>query len=192
MVIIMSTDNIDIISLRAFSHIFSEVVNGNQRFCFILGAGASKSAGIMTGREMTRLWISDIKNKYEADELNKLMKRFGVTALEATSENYFSIYDLRFYPEYRHGQAFLEQEIEKGIPGVGHFVLAKILTDKRNNIALTTNFDSLIEDAIFQYTGEKAILIGHESLSQFVSINIQKPIIAKIHRGLYYNPLNYK
>ena len=103
----------------------------------------------MTGREMTRLWISDIKNKYDADELNKLMKRFGVTALEATSENYFSIYDLRFYPEYRHGQAFWEQEIEKGIPGVGHFVLAKILTDKRNNIALTTNFDSLIEDAIF-------------------------------------------
>jgi len=188
----MSSENIDIISLKAFSHVFSEVVKGNQRFCFILGAGASKSAGIMTGREMTKLWISEIKDKYEADELSKLMKRFGVKSLEATSENYFSIYDLRFYPEYRQGQAFLEQEIEKGIPGLGHYVLAKILTDKRNNIALTTNFDSLIEDAIFQYTGEKAILIGHESLSQFVSINIQKPIIAKIHRGLYYNPLNRK
>lgn len=188
----MKKDNIDIISLKAFSHIFSEVVNGNQRFCFVLGAGASKSAGIMTGREMTKLWISELKNKYEEDELSNLMERFGVNTLEATSENYFSIYDLRFYPEYRHGQAFLEQEIEKGVPGLGHYVLAKILTDKRNNIAITTNFDSLIEDAIFQYTGEKAILIGHESLSQFVSINIQKPIIAKIHRGLYYNPLNRK
>lgn len=188
----MKKDNIDIISLKAFSHIFSEVVNGNQRFCFVLGAGASKSAGIMTGREMTKLWISELKNKYEEDELGNLMERFGVNTLEVTSENYFSIYDLRFYPEYRHGQAFLEQEIEKGVPGLGHYVLAKILTDKRNNIAITTNFDSLIEDAIFQYTGEKAILIGHESLSQFVSINIQKPIIAKIHRGLYYNPLNRK
>lgn len=188
----MKKDNIDSISLKAFSHIFSEVVNGNQRFCFVLGAGASKSAGIMTGREMTKLWISELKNKYEEDELCNLMERFGVKDLEATSENYFSIYDLRFYPEYRHGQAFLEQEIEKGVPGLGHYVLAKILTDKRNNIAITTNFDSLIEDAIFQYTGEKAILIGHESLSQFVSINIQKPIIAKIHRGLYYNPLNRK
>lgn len=188
----MSSDNIDIISLKAFSHIFSEVVKGNQRFCFILGACASKSAGIMTEREMTKLWITEIKDKYEADELSKLMKRFGIEFLEATSENYFSIYDLRFYPEYRQGQAFLEQEIEKGIPGLGHYVLAQILTDKRNNIAITTNFDSLIEDAIFQYTIEKAILIGHESLSQFVSINIQKPIISKIHRGLYYNPLNRK
>ena len=188
----MQNRNIDTITVKAFTHIFSEIVNGNQRFCFILGSGASREAGILTGKEMTKIWISELETKYEEKELKQLMEKIGVDNLEALSENYFSIYDLRFYPEYRHGQAFLEQELEKGRPSVGHYVLAKILTDESNNIAITTNFDSLIEDAIFMYTDKKAILVGHEALSQFVNINIRKPIVAKIHRSLYYNPLNRK
>ena len=69
----MSTDNIDTISLKAFSYIFSEQFNGNQRFCFILGSGTSRDAGIMTGKQMTEIWISELKNKYEKNEINELM-----------------------------------------------------------------------------------------------------------------------
>lgn len=188
----MSTDNIDTISLKAFSYIFSEQFNGNQRFCFILGSGTSRDAGIMTGKQMTEIWISELKNKYEKNELKELMKKLKVENLNASSENYFSIYDLRFYPDYRYGQAFLENELEKGVPGFGHYVLAKILANGKNNIAITTNFDSLIEDAIFMYTDKKAIIVGHESLSKFINVNIIKPIVVKIHRGLYYHPLNRK
>ena len=188
----MSTDNIDTISLKAFSHIFSEQFNGNQRFCFILGSGTSRDAGIMTGKQMTEIWISELKNKYEKNELKELVKKLKVENLNASSENYFSIYDLRFYPDYQYGQAFLENELEKGVPGFGHYVLAKILANGKNNIAITTNFDSLIEDAIFMYTDKKAIIVGHESLSKFINVNIIKPIVVKIHRGLYYHPLNRK
>ena len=41
----MTKNEVDEISLKAFTHIFVEAQKSNRRFCFILGAGASREAG---------------------------------------------------------------------------------------------------------------------------------------------------
>lgn len=169
---------------------FGEAQKYNRRFCFILGSGASREGGIPTGVEMAKIWADELKNKYEETELQNLMKKLDIKSITPTSENYFGIYDLRFYPDYQEGYAYFERELEKGVPSLGHHALAKILAGKTHNLAITTNFDSLIEDALFIYANEHPLLVGHESLAGFINLNVDRPIVAKIHRSLYFHPYN--
>jgi len=36
----------------------------DKKFCFILGAGASKQSGIPTGKELVKTWIDDLKKLF--------------------------------------------------------------------------------------------------------------------------------
>lgn len=178
------------ISPKAFIHMFGEAQKYNRRFCFILGSGASREGGIPTGVEMAKIWAEELKNKYEEKELQDLMDKLDIKSISPSSENYFGIYELRYYPEYQEGYAYFERELEKGVPSLGHHALAKILAGKTHNLAITTNFDSLIEDALFIYANEHPLLVGHESLAGFIHLNVDRPIVAKIHRSLYFHPYN--
>lgn len=178
------------ISPKAFIHMFGEAQKYNRRFCFILGSGASREGGIPTGVEMAKNWADELKNKYEETELQDLMKKLDIKSIAPTSENYFGIYELRYYPDYQEGYAYFERELEKGVPSLGHHAPAKILAGKTHNLAITTNFDSLIEDALFIYANEHPLLVGHESLAGFINLNVDRPIVAKIHRSLYFHPYN--
>lgn len=178
------------ISPKAFIHMFGEAQKYNRRFCFILGSGASREGGIPTGVEMAKIWAEELKNKYEEKELKDLMDKLDIKSITPSSENYFGIYELRYFPEYQEGYAYFERELEKGVPSLGHHALAKILAGKTHNLAITTNFDSLIEDALFIYANEHPLLVGHESLAGFINLNVDRPIVAKIHRSLYFHPYN--
>ena len=178
------------ISPKAFIHMFGEAQKYNRRFCFILGSGASREGGIPTGVEMAKIWAEELKNKYEEKELKDLMDKLDIKSITPSSENCFGIYELRYFPEYQEGYAYFERELEKGVPSLGHHALAKILAGKTHNLAITTNFDSLIEDALFIYANKHPLLVGHESLAGFINLNVDRPIVAKIHRSLYFHPYN--
>lgn len=184
------SEDVNRMLLKAFSHLFGESEKCNRRFCFILGSGASRAAGIPTGVEMARIWAEELKNKYEEKELKELQQKMGIESIEPNSKNYFGLYELRYYPDYREGHAYFERELEKGAPSLGHHALAKILANETHNLAITTNFDSLIEDTLFIYTDKRPLVVGHESLTEFINLNISRPVIAKIHRSLYFQPFN--
>ena len=117
-----------------------------------------------------------------------------------SSEYYFDIYLLRFHPDLREGYRYLERIMDKRKPSLGYHPLALILTAgnqdigseelNRHNLVITTNFDSLVEDSLFLYTDHRPLVISHESLAKFIDPDIQRPIVAKVHRGLMYDPLN--
>ncbi len=75
-------------------------------------------------------------------------------------------------------------------PSCGYSVLAQILEKNTHNIVITTNFDSLTEDALFIYTNKKPLVVGHEALAHFVKPLSSRPIIVKIHRDLFLSPKN--
>lgn len=117
-----------------------------------------------------------------------------------SSEYYFDIYLLRFHPDLREGYRYLERIMDTCKPSLGYHPLALILTAgnqdigsknlNRHNLVITTNFDSLVEDSLFLYTDHRPLVISHESLAKFIDPDIQRPIVAKVHRGLMYDPLN--
>lgn len=199
-----------IISVKQLVRAVQEGRGNAERFCFIIGSGASVSSGIPTGATLEYQWMKELEENSGLEEIRenaKKLKEFldnDFAKIEADwkkvkdsgsslpSEYYFDIYKLRFYPNHRNGYHYLEKTMANRNPGFGYHPLALMLTDGTgSNLVITTNFDSLIEDALFLYTDDKPLVINHELLAEYAGdANIKRPIIAKVHRGIFFDPLN--
>ena len=189
-----------------------EGISNAERFCFILGSGASVSSGIPMGGELERKWMAEMEEhpglaevyataeklkedkhlEYDFKEIKEAWQKVKNSETPLSSKYYFDIYKLRFFPNHRNGYHYLERIMADAKPSFGYHPLAHMLTDKgRNNLVITTNFDSLVEDALFMYTNSKPLVINHELLADYAGDpNISRPIIAKVHRGIFFDPLN--
>ena len=202
-----------ILSTKLLVKAISEGQKYGERFCFILGAGASASSGILTGAELEYRWMLDLdkdpgfkevhavakslkEKKHLSHEFKEIEEAWNRAKEERQtvlpSEYYFDIYTLRFYPNYRNGYHYLENLMERSKPSFGYHTLALMLTElSGSNLVITTNFDSLVEDALFLYTDKKPLVINHELLAEFAGdLNVKRPVIAKLHRGIFFDPLN--
>ena len=201
-----------IITSKQLARILKEST-GTERFCFILGAGASVESGILSGNQLEMRWMNEImenqeghedflrtasalfhanKIKYSFDAIKEAWETAKKNNKRLSSDYYFDLYKLRFYPHRRNGYRFLEKLMDSKEPSMGYRVLAKLLTQENtfNNLVITTNFDSLVEDSLFLYTDKKPLVAGHESLACYIDSNVQRPVVAKVHRGLMYEPFN--
>lgn len=173
-----------------------------EKFCFILGAGASWSSGIPTGRDLMRKWRTELGKEEEHNPgyLDALCQHAGLppeefdrivrSKEEPNSEDYFALYDLRFDGKPVEAAQYLENAMANKFPSCGHCFLATFLNRTHNRLVITTNFDSLVEDALFIYHSTHPRVLGHESLAPFLSSNSQRPVVAKIHRDLFLGPKN--
>jgi tetratricopeptide (TPR) repeat protein len=186
------------LSVREFASLFYDGVTLREHpFCFVLGAGASRAAGILTGIELAKKWMEELEKRFSARELARMRQECGlkpedvdVKTGSAASQNYENVYRLRFHKHSKDGYAYLENVMKKARPSYGHYPLARILAETAANLVITTNFDSLVEDSLFTYTNKKPLVIGHESLIRFVDINRNRPTVAKLHRSLFFDPIN--
>lgn len=199
-----------LISINQLVRALREGRSNSERFCFIIGSGASVSSGIPAGAALEYQWMEEMEKSSGLEEIRDLAKTLGKhleydfekieqdwerakkSGGSLSSEYYFDIYKLRFFPNHRNGYHYLEKIMANKNPGFGYHPLALMLTDGTgSNLVITTNFDSLIEDALFLYTDEKPLVINHELLAEYAGDpNIKRPIIAKVHRGIFFDPLN--
>ncbi|MCH8170190.1 MAG: hypothetical protein IIB07_03540 [Bacteroidetes bacterium] len=159
----------------------------NRKFCFVIGAGASYKSGIPTGGQLAQKWFDEIKERYSTEELGLWIKEVKLNEKDLAA-HYGSIYRKRFETDKTSGYEFLVQAMRSAKPTFGHIVLAQILTKAPGNCILTTNFDSLIESSIYQYTDKTPLVCGHESLSGYARPSNIHPLIIKIHRDLLLSP----
>lgn len=203
-------ENYQIISTKLLANVVKEGRKNSERFCFILGAGASVSSGIPTGTDLESRWMKELKDTIELPEVRTIAANLNAylendfssiesdwektkeSRMPLPSKYYFDIYKLRFFPNHRNGYHYLENTMSNKLPGFGYYPLSLMLADgSGSNLVITTNFDSLVEDALFFYTDSKPLVINHESLANYAGDpNIKRPIIAKVHRGVLFDPLN--
>ena len=175
------------ITLRQFLRYFGE--QQNQKFCFILGAGASKSSGIPTGAELAFQWLNEIKEDLDKDQFKAWLEEEDIDENNPASF-YPQIFAKRFEVARQGGYDFFEEIMEKAEPSCGYSFLAEILAQGKHDIVITTNFDSLTEDALFIYTAKKPLVIGHSDLAGFINIQLQRPQVIKVHHDLFFSPQN--
>ncbi|MCK6543056.1 SIR2 family protein [bacterium] len=174
------------IELQTFIKQFHRDRVSVRKYCFILGAGASKQSGIPTGGELAKIWLDGIKNLYRS-QYDQWKNEKNIDE-QNPAIHYSAIYDKRFKLNPEEGFAQLVQIMDGKEPSIGYSVLAQLLTDPFHNVVITTNFDSMTEDALFIYTRRKPLVCGHESLASFINITSNRPVIAKIHRDLLFAP----
>ena len=215
----MAFPSCNILTARQLAQTMRESNGNGTRFCFILGAGASVESGIPSGNNLEMRWMDCLMGKegdlgasprdpedtrrvakglreqglldHEFGEIETAWQKAKKSNTSIPSAYYFDLYRLRFHASPPNGYRYLEQIMEGRDPSLGYHTLAKLLTEQnRNNLVITTNFDSLVEDALFLYTDKKPLVVGHESLVDYIDAGIQRPIVAKVHRSLMYDPLN--
>ena len=175
------------ITLRQFLRYFEE--QQNRKFCFILGAGASKSSGIPTGAELASQWLKEIEEDLDEAQFEAWLEEEHIDKNDPASF-YHQIFAKRFEVDHQGGYDFFEKIMEKAEPSCGYSFLAEILAQGKHDIVITTNFDSLTEDALFIYTSKKPLVIGHADLAGFINIQLQRPQVIKVHHDLFFSPQN--
>ncbi len=160
-----------------------------NRFCFLIGAGASKSSGIPTGWELSKKWYDVIKNDLDEKELEDWEKEIGFD-IKKVGEFYPYLYKKRYESSAQVGYDEFKNIMESVDPGLGYVILSQILANEKHNFVITTNFDYLIEDAVRMYTSTKPFSAGHETLAEFISSQTERPTIIKVHRDLFLHPFN--
>ncbi|MCE2809932.1 MAG: tetratricopeptide repeat protein, partial [Planctomycetaceae bacterium] len=103
---------------------------------------------------------------------------------EERASFYSQLYEKRFGKDPEGGYAFLEDAMSKKDPRVGYSILAYILTETQHKVVITTNFDNLVADALSIYTETFPLVLGDQSLARYASVDVRRPLIAKIHGAL--------
>ncbi len=166
----------------------------DRPFCWVLGAGASYQSGIPTGSTLAMQWLKELHEREDFDNLPleewATADILGIKGFDFTNAASFYpfLYQRRFRDFKEQGYAFLEDVIAGIEPSYGYSVLAQIMASHKHKVAVTTNFDNLLADAISIYTDAFPLVCGHESLTGFIRPNLTRPVIAKIHRDLLFNP----
>lgn len=129
---------------------------------WFLGAGASAASGIPTGYAMIRDFKTQIfcretnLSKREIDTadpiwIGRIETFFRQKALlppDGDPTEYAKAFEA-VYPEARHRRQYIEDAISKGTPCFGHKVLGSLMAAGKINSIFTTNFDPLIEEAVY-------------------------------------------
>ena len=160
-----------------------------SRFCFLIGAGASKSSGIKTGWELSEEWYKDLKDDLSEEELKQWESSIGFDE-KHIGTYYPHLYKKRYETSPQIGYEEFKKLMENVEPGIGYVILSQIITSERHNFVITTNFDYLVEDSVRMYTSKKPFSAGHETLAEFISSQTERPTIIKVHRDLFLHPFN--
>jgi Tfp pilus assembly protein PilF len=160
--------------------------SAGKRYCFILGAGASRASGIKTGAEMAKVWLEEME-KIEPKTLQKWIEKNNIDKSDP-GLYYSKIYEQRFRLDPASGFIRLQNEMENAIPSPGYYYLAEIIDSTQNKLVITTNFDSLTEDSLYIYKNKNALVITHESLAKYIDALSNRPTVIKLHRDLLLQP----
>jgi len=184
------SQEIKIISQKNLERIFkdNDKNQSDTRFIFLLGAGSSVQSGIPSAYKLADEWIKDIKSDL-GEEYQSWINKEKIDE-ENIASFYTTIYNKRFEHNPKNGYETLQKLMENKEPSIGYTILSQILERNKHNFVITTNFDTLIEDALFLFTSKRPLVCGHEMLAEFIQLNSTRPTIIKVHRDILLNPYN--
>lgn len=174
--------------------LMAEADGSDTRFAFFLGAGCSVSSGIPTARSLVvERWLPRLKNLAAPDATGDawIADRIPGWTQEDPAASYGDVMEAVFLqPEQR--QREIELLCTGKYPGFGYAVLAGLMArdDGLFSVALTTNFDDLLADALYLFTSVRPLVIHHESLASFIRPTRRRPLIVKLHGDNRLTPQN--
>jgi Tfp pilus assembly protein PilF len=167
----------------------------DKRFALFLGAGCSVSSGIPSAGSLVKdSWLPRLRDfcapaRKDLDDWAKEILPNYDTANPAAS--YGDLMDKLFLlPEER--QREVESLCDGRFPSFGYACLAQLMEmdGGRFNVALTSNFDDLIPDALYLFTQSRPLVIHHESLASFIRPTRTRPLVVKLHGDHRLTPQN--
>ncbi|GAB2877277.1 hypothetical protein GCM10027277_53200 [Pseudoduganella ginsengisoli] len=179
----------------------------DRRFCFLLGAGASKMSSIPTAGELGLEWLKKIHKERGgiaenfgqwlsegAHGIDGLPPGTSVADITSFAAAYPAIYQAKWSHDRAQGHAELERHIEAATPSYGYYALAEILNSdspdspSRHNVVITPNFDNLPAETLGALGKKIPIVIGHSAIANFARPTLRRPLIIKFHHDFLLGP----
>ena len=178
-----------VIKLDGFLEEVADVTDGPyaRKFCFFLGAGASVSSGIPAATKLVDLWDEKIRNRFSTEEYEQWKKDKKIDETNKYS-HYSDYYEKQFSSNFVDGYNYLEKKMKEASPSGGYACLAFLLTQTPHKVVVTTNFDRLTEDAVTLYAHEFSLVVGHVTMAHYITSEIMRPTVVKIHHDLLLDP----
>ncbi len=166
---------------------------------WLLGAGASASAGIPTAENL--IWqfkkalfcaaqrvspksCDDLSSVNVQRRLNDYFSSVGIFPREGTPEEYAAYFEAA-YRDPGDRRMFLDGLLKGANPSYGHLALAALMKVGLARLIWTVNFDKLIEDAAVQiFEGTSGIVVAtlDNPSATMEALNEERwPLIAKMH-----------
>lgn len=177
-----------------------------QNFAWFLGAGASRSAGLPTANDI--LW--DLKRQYYCREENQEISRQDIqnTAVRERIQSYMeskgfpapfadgeypAYFEKIFGTDKERQRRYIRKalsEVNIGL-AVGHRVLGAFIASQSTRAIFTTNFDSVIEKAVAEISGQSLSAYHLEGSHNAIAAlnNEEYPIYCKLHGDFRYDSL---
>lgn len=188
-------------------HELIRFISGNpSQFAWFLGAGASQSANLPTAwdiiwdlkrreynlRENQRVPMSDIQNRAVQEKIQAYFEGRGFPA-SGHPDEYSLYFELIFGTDQDRQRKYIRGMLDetKVALAVGHRVIGALLASGRTKVVFTTNFDTVIEKAIAEVSGQ-SIAAFHLEGSYAVNDAInaaEYPIYCKLHGDFRYQSI---
>lgn len=177
-----------------------------ENFAWFLGAGASRTAGLMTAsdiiwdlkkryycrEENQELDRQDIQNQAVRERIQSFMASRGFPAEGADGE-YATYFEKIFNTDKERQRKYLSAALseDKVTLSVGNRVLAAQMSERRARAVFTTNFDTVVERAFAEVAGGSLAayhLEGSASAVQAIN-NEEFPLYVKLHGDFRHDNL---
>lgn len=190
--------NLTLPSISADDFVRRYSVRG-PKMMWLLGAGASASAGVPTAGNM--IWefkqllyvtqhrissksVSDLSNAAVCEKLQAHIDSSGGFPSNGSPDEYAALFEAA-YPSESDRRTYIESKIKGAKPSYGHLALATLMRADLVRVVWTTNFDSLVADAcakIYDSTAALAtVALDAPDLASQLLRDERWPIEIKIH-----------
>jgi NAD-dependent SIR2 family protein deacetylase len=172
------------ISLPQLLQTLKTISSDAPKFTLFLGAGASVSSGVKTGKQLVQEWraIYDANATHKKDHA-KNQEWHGQPS--EYGHLFGSVYSLP-----AHRRDFVETCIEEAVPSWGYLYLADLLDSGFFNTVLTTNFDDLLNEACHAFTAElRPLICSHDASIKRFRFTSKRPKIIKLHGDFLFDDI---
>ncbi|WP_435551230.1 tetratricopeptide repeat protein [Natrinema sp. CGMCC1.2065] len=180
---------------KSIDELIKAITDSKGQYGFLIGAGTSKPAGILTSGELIDDWQSEAYDFWSP----KQEKEAWIEEQEekiGPDQNRYGFWFEQVYTTKEQRREYIENEVIDGAePEFGHIVLASMMSEDHGEryvpFTLTPNFDDLLYDAFYHFIEERPKLVNHNALALEFSLTEDTPTIVKVHGDyLYQNVKN--
>ena len=160
-----------------------------ESYAFLIGAGTSKRAGILTSGQLIDKWQ---KEQYESADTDEERDEWVETVEDEVMDEDQSRYGFWFeqeHPKRIHRRDYIQDLVDGAHPMPGHIILAMMLDNGYVPHVLTPNFDDLLFDAFYRYIGERPRVIAHQAIAPEFRLVNDDPTIVKLHGDYLFDNL---
>jgi len=178
------------IKVKPQSHLINilrDTRNHHPNFTLFLGAGSSVASGVTTATEMISDWRQKLYSMYGSGEgVDSYMNNYHwFKRPEEYSVLFETLYD---QPSQR--REYIETCLETANPSWGYIYLVNLIRNQAFNTVFTTNFDDLLNEACYLFSGDvRPLVCAHDSSIRTLRITSARPKIIKLHGDFLFDDI---